>query len=180
MKKFIPLALIALLATSCGNNPSSTKMKDTAMSTNPAMESKTSMTEKNKAAALASIQAFNNHNADDVLKDATADAIDYGDGSMPPTKGKDSIKAGIQTFLKSFPDVKGENLMTFAEGDQVVIIGDWSGTFKNDFMGMKANGKSYKYKDADIFTFNSSGQMTEHRSIQSGLTMWSQLGVKMK
>lgn len=179
MKTFIPLALIALLATSCSNNPSTTNAKDTTMAA-VVPDTKTTMAEKNKATALASMQAFNNHNAADVLKDATADALDYGDGSMQPVKGKDSITAGIQMFLKSFPDVKGENLMAFADGNQVVVIGDWSGTFKNDFNGIKATGKSYKYKDADIFTFNSAGQMTEHRSIQPGMTMWTQVGVKMK
>ena len=129
---------------------------------------------------MASMQAFNNHNATDILKDATTDVTDYGDGSGHVMKGKDSIRASIEMFFKSFPDAKGDNLMAFAEGNQVVVLGDWSGTFKNDFMGVKATGKSYKYKDADIFTFNDAGQLTEHRSIQPGQTMWTQVGAKMK
>jgi hypothetical protein len=37
-------------------------------------------------------------------------------------------------------------------------------------MGIKPTGKSFKYRDVDLFTFNDAGQITEHRSVQSGKT----------
>ena len=134
---------------------------------------------KNKQTAMASMAGIMAHNADEVLKNAAADAIDYGDGSMPPAKGVDSIKAGLKAFLNAFPDYKGENLMYVAEGNTVIITGDWSGTFKNDAWGMKATGKSFKVKDADILTFNADGKITSHSSIQSNSTMMAMVGAKM-
>ena len=43
---------------------------------------------------------------------------------------------------------------------------------------MKPTGKSFKYRDADIFTFNDAGQITEHRSVQSGITLMDMIGAK--
>ena len=76
--------------------------------------------------------------------------------------------------------VKGENLTAIAEGNQVAVFGDWSGTFKGEMMGMKPTNKSYEVKDVDLFTFNNDGKITEHRSVQSMQTMMMQVGAKMK
>ena len=46
-------------------------------------------------------------------------------------------------------------------------------------MGMKATGKSFKYWDGDLFTFNSDGKITEHRGIQSSMVPMMQVGAKM-
>jgi len=70
--------------------------------------------------------------------------------------------------------------MAIAEGNQVAVFGDWSGTFKGDLMGMKPTGKSAKWKDVDIYTFNDEGKITEHRSIQSMTSILWQVGAKMK
>ena len=174
MKKFFVLmATAAIFLTSCDNDNKEDKKDDNKMTSGT--ESKA---EKNKATALASVMGVNAHDANAMLKEATADAMDYGDGSMPPVKGIDSIKAGINGWLGAFPDVKGENFMALTDdGTHVAVFADWTGTFKNDFMGMKATGKSYKLKDADIFTFNEAGKITEHRSIQSGMVMASQVGM---
>jgi hypothetical protein len=45
-----------------------------------AYEAKDSVLEKNKATALASVQAFSSGKLDDAFKDVTPDAVDYGDG----------------------------------------------------------------------------------------------------
>ena len=176
---FITTAVFACMATACNNNTSSSA---TATDTTSAMMSspKTDMTEKNKQRAMAAIQAVVNHDADGLFKDAAPDFTDYNDGSMPPVKGIDSNKKFFQMFLTAFPDMKGENLTAIAEGNQVAVFGDWSGTFKGDLMGMKPTGKSAKWKDVDIFTFNDDGKFTEHRSIQSMTTILSQVGAKMK
>jgi predicted ester cyclase len=175
MKKFFAMmALSAILFTSCDSDKKDDKEDDDKIENGT--EGKA---EKNKATALASVMGVNAHDAEAMLKDVTTDAMDYGDGSMPPVKGVDSIKAGINAWLAAFPDVKGENFMVMTDdGTHVAVFADWSGTFKNDFMGMKATGRSYKLKDADIFTFNEEGKITEHRSIQSNMVMGSQVGME--
>ena len=137
--------------------------------------------EKNRQTALTSFSAFNAHDVDAIVKDAAPDCIDYNDGSMAPVKGIDSIKAALKMWLNAVPDIRGENLMALsdADGSHVIVIGEWSGTFKNDLMGVKATGKPFKYWDGDIFTFNEAGKATSHRSIQSGITFLTQVGAKM-
>ncbi|MCW3112522.1 MAG: hypothetical protein JWR18_918 [Segetibacter sp.] len=132
-----------------------------------ANNSEESKEERNKQTAMESVRAITNKNADEALKNATADAVDYFDGSGPATKGLDSIKAGMKMWLSNVDNYKGDNLEAVADGNKVMVYGDWSGSFKNDFMGMKSAGKSFKVKDVDIFTFNDNGKITEHRSVQS-------------
>ena len=76
-------------------------------------------------------------------------------------------------------EYKGGNMWAIADGDQVAVFADWSGTFKTDFMGMPTTGKSFKMKDCDIFKFNSEGKIIEHRNVQSAGTMLSQMGIEM-
>jgi predicted ester cyclase len=172
------ISIVSLLFLACNSN----KTTDTTYGTDSAsngMNSKQDMEERNKETALADAKAFNDHNADEVLKNVTADFVDYGDGSMPPVKGSDSAKAFAKMFLASFPDLKVENLMALADGNHVAVIGEWSGTFKKDLMEMKATNKQFKFKDVDIFTFNSDGKITEHRSTQSLDNIFRQLGTSM-
>jgi predicted ester cyclase len=141
---------------------------------------KDSIVEKNKATAMASLNALINGKIDDGFKDCSADYVDYGDGSGPAIKGADSAKAAFKMFITAFPDIKGENLLSIADGNHVAIFGDWSGTFKGEFMGMKPTGKSFKLKDVDLFTFDDAGKITEHRSVQSSQTYINQVEEKVK
>jgi len=181
MKRFfLAAAAYACIVTACNNSGTSSAESATDSSSAMMSDSKTDMTEKNKQTALAADEAVNNHDADALFKDAAPDFTDYGDGGMEPVKGIDSAKRFFQIFLAAFPDIKGENLMAIAEGKHVAIVGDWSGTFKGELMGMKPTGKAFKVKDVDIYTFNDEGKITEHRSVQSMGTILSQVGAVMK
>ena len=168
------LTAICFIASGCTNTSSSTSGEDSSKAAS-ADKMGSGDREKNKSAALASIQSFVNHDVNATLKDIAPDFVDYGDGSGPPVRGMDSCKAAIQSFISAFPDMKGENLMALAEDDQVAVFGDWSGTFKGKFMNMEPTGKSFKMKDVDLFTFNGNGQITSHRSIQSMAVMMMQV-----
>ena len=134
--------------------------------------------EKNKQTALASVNALLANDVDGTLKDITNDGIELGDGTMTPVKGKDSIKAMLTTWRNSFSEYKADNLTALADGDYVAIIGDWSGTFKEDFMGMPTKGKSFRIRDCDIFKFNSEGKITEHKNVQTTAELMKQMGMK--
>jgi steroid delta-isomerase-like uncharacterized protein len=167
--------------TACNNNPSKPQVTtDATMPVVTTVDSSSQKAEKNKATALASMEAFNTHNVDAILKDVASDVVDYGDGSGMVVKSKDTIKAMMTSYFKAFSDTKGENITAMSEGNKVAVFGTWSGKFTGEFMGMKPNGKSFKYNDVDIFTFNDAGQITEHRNVQSSKVMWMQLGVNMK
>ena len=94
------------------------------------------------------------------MKDASPDFVNYGNGSNPPVKNRDSCKELLHEFFTAFPDVKGANLMAIAEGNHVAVFGDWSGTF--------------------LFIFNGKGEITEHHSVQSPANMMMQIGVGIK
>jgi predicted ester cyclase len=179
MKQLLVYLSVAVFIISCNSNmpASSTNGMDSVMA---AMSAKDSILEKNKATALASVQAFSSGKMDDAFKDVSTDAVDYGDGMMAPVKGLDSIKSMVKGFLNAFPDYKGENFMVIGDGNHVAVFADYTGTFKNPMMGMKPTGKSFKVKDVDLFTFNDAGKITEHRSVQSGKTIMEMVGAKMK
>ena len=179
MKQLLVLTGLAVLIISCNNTNSSpgSNGMDSLMA---AQSAKDSILQKNKATALASVQAFTLATLDQALKSAAPDVVDYGDGSMKPVKGLDSIKSMLKEFLNAFPDYKGENFFVIGDGDHVAVFADYSGTFKNPMMGMKPTGKSFKLRDVDLFTFNSAGQVIEHRSVQSGKTLMDMVGAKMK
>jgi predicted ester cyclase len=147
----------------------------TAGATSNKMEDKAA---RNKKVIMASMDALAAHNVNDMLKDAAPDCVDYGDGSMKPVKGKDSIAKMIQEWMGAFPDVKADNLKYVADGDWVMVWGDWTGTFKNGFMGMKPTNKSFKYPDVDIFKMNDDGKIVEHHNVQSSNLMMMQVGAQ--
>ena len=65
------------------------------------------------------------------------------------------------------------------DGDYVIVYGAWSGTWKNDMMGMKATGKSFKATDVDIFKFDNARKIIEHRGVQSLNELGREIGMKM-
>ena len=178
MKQLLVFIAFTAFIISCNNN--SSPMTTTMDSVAAARMAKDSVLDKNKATALASLQAFCSGKMDEAFKDVTTDAVEYGDGSMAPVKGLDSIKSMGKVYMAAFPDYKGENFLVIGDGNQVAIFGDYSGTFKNPLMGMKPTGKTFKLKDVDLFTFNDAGKITEHRSVQSNKTMMEMIGAKMK
>ncbi len=179
MKKLLVVVGFAAFVTSC-NNSNAPMMNNGTDSVAAACAAKDSVLEKNKATALASAQNFSSGKLDEAFKDVTPDAVDYGDGgSTTPMKGRDTIMNMVKGFLAAFPDYKGENFMVVGEGNHVAVFADYSGTFKNPLMGIKPTGKSFKYRDVDVFTFNDAGKITEHRNVQSGKTMMNMVGAKM-
>lgn len=123
--------------------------------------------DRNKKIIMASMQNFQKGDFDAMLKDAAGDFTDYGDGTTPPVHGVDSLKGFIKMIENSIPDYKGEDLKYYADGDYVFVHGNWTGTFKNDLMGIKATGKPVRFKDVDIFKLNDEGKVVEHSSVQN-------------
>ena len=91
MKKTIVLLAVATaLITSCGTNTNHEEGTGT-MDTKTDSAMVESKTERNKKVIMASFSAMESKNVAEMLKDCSPDCVDYGDGSMPPIKGKDSI-----------------------------------------------------------------------------------------
>lgn len=173
MKKLITsLAIAACCFYSC-------KHKTTNLRADPKDTANASNTQRNKQTALASERAFASRDVEAAYKDCAIDFTDYGSGESAPVKNIDTLKAGLKSYLNAFPDLKVKNIKAMAEGDSVMISAEVSGTFKNEYMGIKPTGKSFKINDADIFTFNNAGKITSHRSTQSYITFFTQLGIPL-
>lgn len=172
MKKLIiGIASASCLLMAC-NNKSSTTATGT--------DSTTSNSNKIKQIALNSDLAFNNKDAEAVYKDCSSDFVDYGTaGESKPMKNIDSMKTNLKQLFVAFPDFKVENLYAIAQGDTVMVLGDWSGTFKSEYMKIKPTGKSFKLTDVDVYTFNKDGKINSHKSIQSETKILYQLGIPM-
>ncbi|MFN2456790.1 MAG: ester cyclase [Chitinophagaceae bacterium] len=171
MKKTILLLVAsAVLFAACND-----KKTGIAGNTSPQEERE----ERNKKIAMESVEGFNSHDVNIVLKNADKNAKEYGDGTMPVVSNMDSMRAGITAYFAAFPDVKGDDLKAIADGDWVIVWGEWSGTWKGDFMGQKATGKSFRFKEADVFKFNDNGKITEHHTVQSPISWMSQVGMNM-
>jgi predicted ester cyclase len=177
MNKIILFLATVFLFIACNDTRNESTVSTTGNADSAKVESRE---ERNKKTVMAAMAALNAHNADDLVSTMAPDAVDYGDGLEEPIKNLDTVKTMMGDFMKAFPDFKSDNLMYFADGDHVVVIGDWSGTFKNDLGKMKATGKSFKFKDADIFKLNDEGKIVEHRFIQPNATIFKQIGVKTK
>src|ERR1035437_8720878 len=130
MKKIIFFLGSGLLVLSaCNSNKGTSATTGGTDSTKMSSDMKMKMAESNKQKAIASVQAFSNHDVEGVFKDATPNSVDYGDGSGAPMNNLDSSKAGMKAFFKSFPDVKADNIIALADGDYVAVLADWSCTF---------------------------------------------------
>src|ERR1043165_4857662 len=117
MKKTIVLLAVATaLITSCGTNTNHEEGTGT-MDTKSDSAMAESKTERNKKVVMASMEAMQAKNVDQAFKDVAADAVDYGDGSMPSMKGKDTIMKMINGWMMAFPDNKGNDLKYVADGD---------------------------------------------------------------
>jgi ketosteroid isomerase-like protein len=160
MKQYVLLSLlICFLIAACDHKPTVVTSDDTTFNENKQ--------QRNKKVVMASMENFMKGDLDATFKDAAPDFVDYADGSIPPIKNLDSLKVFMRMLLSSLEGYKGENLVYFTDGAHVIVHGDWGGVFKNDMMGIKATGKSVTFKDADIFTLNEDGKITEHRSVQN-------------
>jgi predicted ester cyclase len=180
MKKLLLLTAIVCLIISCNDKTGGSAAGTSGDSTSTTEMTPEAKEDRNKQTALASLHALDGETSvDEVFKNADKDLVEYGSGEMPAVKGLDSAKAWLQTWVSAVPDYKGTDLLAVADGDYVMVHGTWSGTWKNNMMGMNATNKSFKIPDVDIFKFNEAGKMIEHRSIQSMNAISKQIGMKM-
>ncbi len=163
MKKLFLLLLTSTLFVSACNSDKK-KEEKTEDKKGTAMTSGESNEEKNKQVAMASMEAFDKNDMVKVFADADPSFMDYADGSTPPMP-LDSVKMFFSMLKDAIPDYKGSDLEFLADGDKVLVVGEWSGTLKKDLMGIKPTGKPFKFRDVDIFTFNENNKITSHRSI---------------
>lgn len=162
---FITIIYTVILFTGCNNNKATKQPGDDQNTSAVKENTQENREERNKQVALQCIRAWSSGNVDEIVSHLAANTVDYGDGSTPPARGIDTVKMFINMWRFAVNEYKSSNEISVADSDYVFIYADWSGSFKNDFMGMKTAGKSFKFKDVDIFKFNDEAKITEHRAV---------------
>jgi len=163
MKKTILFLITTLFfaITGCNNESKKDEVKSETIASADSKE------ERNKKVVMSSVESFIKGDIDGVFKDVATGFVDYTDGTMPPITSIDTLRDFIKMMKTSIEGYKGENLKYYADGDYVIVHGDWGGVFKNDMAGIKATGKPVKFKDVDIFKLNDEGKIVEHHSVQN-------------
>jgi steroid delta-isomerase-like uncharacterized protein len=180
MKRLLVISSILFFIIACENKHDSSMGANDDKKDSSKAEKMESKEDRNKKIVKDAMAALNDHSIEKMVAFMSDDAVDYGDGMGHSVKGKDSIRANMMSFFNSFPDFKGSELRYFADGDHVVVLGEYSGTFRKDFGKMKATNKSFKFPDADVFTLNDNGQISSHRYIQPDATLFGQVTEKKK
>ena len=178
MKSFFLYLMVSSTLIACNSNSNNASVTKDSLNPN-GINNEDAKEERNKQVVKASTEAYRRRDVEAVAKYFSTDVMDYVDESLPPVRGVDSFKYNRYQFFKAFPDMEGENLHYAADGDWVIVWGDWSATWKGDFAGQKATGKSFKVQLADIFKFNEAGKIVEHRGTQSRYEIAYQIGLRI-
>ncbi len=135
--------------------------------------------EANKKLAAGIFDVFNTGNTEGIEKIIAADMKENTpdpNDPCPDKVGPDKFKCIVASYRGSFPDVKVVAKVTVAEGDMVVVWGEWSGTNTGEMMGMPPTGKSVTQPFVDMFKCKD-GKITEHWGIADNLAFMTQLGM---
>lgn len=127
---------------------------------------------QNKAATMKIYECINSKDFDCMSKFMANDVVEYA--APEPIKGKDAVMQGLREYFDAF-ELQVTPDKVVAEGNTVMILVTASGTWKKDFMGMAATGKSFKMQDVDILEFNDAGKLKAHWSVQDPMVMMSQI-----
>ena len=139
----------------------------------PAAAASTSQAEQNKKLILeVQEKVFNAHDLSKVDQYFMENYIQHNPHAG---QGRESVKRYFGMLFTAFPDWKGDIEHIMAEGDKVIMVVNWSGTHKGDFMGAKATGKKVTTRTADVIRIEN-GKIAEHWDVVADQDMWEKLG----
>ena len=146
MKKilFLMVGAIPFLLTGCNNAGTTTESKETK-----------TMADQNLAAFRTVVEAFEKG---DISKIDSVVAPDFIDHTDQGDKGRDSLKAMIQTMHTQMPDMKSEAVRELADDDYVFGLLRYTGT-SDGKMGMPAG--PFDFKTLEVVKFKD-GKAVEH------------------
>jgi predicted ester cyclase len=182
MKKLFFCSLIATALTyiACNNHNRDANSSDSTMnaSSNATTNNEESMEKRNEQIVLSFFDAFNKKDVNAAFQYCAPGFTDYGDHTAKPMPF-DSSKTMLTAFMTAFPDFTVQHPKAVCDGDTVMVWAEDTGTWKGDWMGQKATGKSFTIQDVDIFLLNNNGKITEHHNIQPFSSIAQQVGMKM-
>ncbi len=91
-------------------------------------------------------------------------------------QGLEGFRAFFQNWFSSAPDFNYTLKKIIADEDHVWVYGTYSGTHKDDWLGIPATHKSYSFDAVDIFRIED-GKLAEHWDVLDVYGLFKQLGV---
>jgi steroid delta-isomerase-like uncharacterized protein len=133
--------------------------------------------ERNREALLAYFDAFNRHDiaaigdclAVDVVSNATED-LGFG-------QGRDAYLQYLAMVFAALPDAHIEVLDILAEGDQVAVRYQGTGTHEGELAGIPASGRPVDLEVGAFVCFNDRGEIVEYQRYEDNLALMQQIGV---
>jgi steroid delta-isomerase-like uncharacterized protein len=131
--------------------------------------------------AESALEAFNSHDLDKMLSFYSESPIHHMPNRSKPLVGKEAIRQDNVSFIKSFPDVRFEKVLSFGQGDWICFEGIVKGTNKGPFPGpdgspMPATNKSIEVPVVMISKIEN-GKIAEVHEFTSQLVFLTQLGL---
>ena len=133
------------------------------------------MLEANKQVVLGSWEVANSHNANGFDDYYAEDVVYHGtDGEV---RGRENVKAYLQTFMTALPDIKLTVEDIFGEGDRVFSRARLQGTNTGEFNGMPPTGKRIDVGWIMNACRVQDGRIVEEWEVCDNLEIFRQLGL---
>jgi steroid delta-isomerase-like uncharacterized protein len=133
--------------------------------------------EANKAVVHSFLDAWNSRDFDrfETLMGERA-VLHLAAGDLPCDPA--GTRAIAEEWTAAFPDWRFSLLALIAEGDRVVAHMPYSGTFRNEIVGVQPTGRSCAVDEMVIFRI-ADGRIAEAWEVYDEAGMWRQLGVAL-
>jgi steroid delta-isomerase-like uncharacterized protein len=133
------------------------------------------MKEENRQVVLGSWGVANTHDASGFDRYYAEDVVYHGnDGDI---RGRENVKAYLQTFMTALPDLKLTVEDIFGEGDRVFSRARLQGTNTGEFNGMPPTGRSIDISWIMNACRLQDGRIVEEWEILDQLELVRQLGL---
>ena len=122
------------------------------------------------------VAAWNDHDAEGVVRYTARDAI-FHDMTMPePLQGRDEIREATQAYFDAFSDLRITIDRRHVDGN--VVIDEWisTGTHDGELMGMAATGRTVTCHGCVVTTFDEHGRQIHGAQYWNGLELLEQIG----
>ena len=96
-------------------------------------------------------------------------------GYPPEVQGKEGVSAFYAAFAKAFPDIQLSVDDAMADGDKVAIRYSFTGTHRDEFMGVPASGNKVEVDGQSFFRFVD-GRIAERWQSLDVFSLMTQIG----
>ena len=173
MKKLciiLPLALILCFMVSCQDKAAMAELE--------AMKAQAEIEEQNKELVVRMYEEIDKQNFDFPIELGAPEFRIYGAGSFEPMK-KEALKPMFHMRYGAFQDYIHTIEDVIAKGDKVAARITYSGTHKEEFMGIPPTGNTFKYAGIHMWQFKE-GKIVEGWFLEDKLYLMQQLGMELK